>query len=279
MTKKYTKAVVASDIHIPRHDPELLSAARKCWLDIADRHGGLDYIFLDGDIIDAGAIARFERSLDASKDSFTAELEQTREFLVNIRKEHPKARIIYVEGNHEYRVRRLIMEPKDRMRWEWLIDFVHLRQSLGLEDLGIEYVEHAGTAGQMKVQYGDCLIGHWGIARSKVGATAHHLMDRYSGYKIVQGHVHHGARVSKQTGRFSVWGIENPCMCPITDVDYTIDPNWQQGFTVLTEVGGVVHSELVIVEQASRTFLCEGNLYEIKKSKNKNKLDPQLIVL
>ena len=276
--KSYTKAIVISDIHIPFHDPELISAAEKSWKDLAKKHGGLDYIFLNGDIIDCFAVSRFGRTAEMSSASLTDELKETKKFLVRLRKDHPKARIIYVEGNHEFRIRKLIMEPKDSMRWQWIMEFVHIKKTLGLESLNIEYIEHAGTAGPMRVEYGDCLIGHWGVSRSKSGQTATHLLERYPGFKIIQGHTHHAAKVFKEAGRTPVWGVENPCMCPIKDVDYALDPNWQQGFTVLTEVNGIVHSELIVVEQVTRTFMVEGQIYQIAKSKTSGKIDPRVKV-
>lgn len=272
------KAIVASDIHHPFQDQALIDAAFEAWKEIK-KSGNLKYIFLDGDIIDCFALSHFTRSLALSQSSFEDELESTRIFLRRLRKEFPKEEIYYVEGNHEWRLRRLIMEPKDRMRYEWMDKYLHFRTTLELDKLDIKYVEHGGVAGQMRLQFGnDCLVGHWKVARSKAGQTAQHLLDRYPGYKIVQGHVHHGARVSKHGGRHPVWAIENPCMCPVDDVDYTLDPNWQQGFTVLTSVDGCVHAEMIVVEQETRSFLCEGKLYQIKDGPKIHKMDPRVRV-
>lgn len=275
---KIEKAIVASDIHHPFQDQDLIDAAFEAWIDIEKKHG-LPYFFLNGDIIDCYALSHFSRSISMSQASFETELESTRHFLRRLRKTFPKTKFYYVEGNHEWRLRRLIMEPKERMRFEWMDKYLHYRTTLELDKLDIEYVEHNGTAGEMRLQFGDdCLIGHWSIARHKAGQTASHLIERYPGYKIVQGHVHHGARVSKHAGRHSVWAIENPCMCPIDQVDYTIDPNWQQGFTVLTNYNGCVHAELITVEQETRTFICEGKLYEIKDTATKPVLDRKVRV-
>lgn len=265
-----------SDIHHPFQDQALIDAAFEAWKDIK-KHGDLKYIILNGDIIDCYALSHFVRSISMSQSSFESELESTRLFLKRLRKTFPKIKMIFIEGNHEWRLRRLIMEPKDRMRYEWMDKYLHYRSTLGLEDLDIEYIEHGGTAGQMRVQFGnDCLVGHWKISRTKSGQTASYLLEKYPGYKIVQGHTHHAARISKHGGRHPVWAIENPCMCPVDDVDYTLDPNWQQGFTVLTSVDGCVHGDMIVVEQETRTFLCEGKLYEIKDGPKTHRLDPKV---
>jgi UDP-2,3-diacylglucosamine pyrophosphatase LpxH len=275
---KIETAIVASDIHFPYEDKGLIEAAFKAWRTLK-KAGTLKYIILNGDIIDCYAISSYAKSLDMSDSSFEDELEQTRVFLRRLRKEFPNTRIIFIEGNHEWRLRRLLMEPKERFRYEWMDKYLHFTKTLELDKLNIEYIQHNGVAGQMRIQLGeDLLIGHFAAARSGSGATAKALMNKYTGYKIIQGHVHKAAIIHKTNGRHPTWSLENPCMCPINQSDYDIDLDWQQGFTIVTLVDGIAHPELVTVDQVTRTFLFRGKVYKIDDSKISRIVDPKIRV-
>lgn len=256
------KAAVLSDIHIPIHDEAALASFLQA---IEDAH--VDSIFLDGDVLDCHAVSRFPKTATQRPD-FEEELSAGRDFVRDLRKRFSKAEIVYVEGNHEYRVRRMFQSQPDKAGYDWIEKYAHLRRTLELDKLNIVWVEHPGVAGQMRIKYGDCLIGHWDIARSGSSRTAAGLMSKYPGKKIVQGHVHHAAAIHQHALDVDVWGLENPCVTPIHEVDYCLDPNWQQGFTLLYNNNGIVHYQQSVVDQNDRSFICEGRLYKIEEAKS-----------
>lgn len=265
MSKKSDSTTfILSDIHHPFQDQSLLDAVEECMRDAKP-----DCIILNGDIIDCHAISRFVKAIDATDLSFKHEIDVTEAFIARLRKDHPKATIAYVEGNHEFRIKKLMTEPAQKERWDWLQYYAMLPIILNFEKHKIVYAD-GGNIGEAKVQLGDVKIGHWGVARSKSGQTASSLIDRY-GQKTVQGHTHHASIVYKRFGFGTVWGVENPCMCEINDVEYCMDPNWFQGFTVLREHKNVMHPQLVVVEQSTRSFVFDGEVYEIKDKKTERK--------
>lgn len=90
------RCLVLSDIHIPYHDPGPLEAALEY-----GQQNKATMILLNGDICDFFALSRFEK--DPRQRDFAGEVKATRHFLAGLRKEFPKAQIVYRWGNHEER--------------------------------------------------------------------------------------------------------------------------------------------------------------------------------
>lgn len=87
---------ILSDVHVPYHDKAAVKAA------VAElKRFNPDCILLNGDIADFYKASRWEQ--DPRKRDFVYEVETVRSFLAYIRKEFPKARIVYKPGNHEER--------------------------------------------------------------------------------------------------------------------------------------------------------------------------------
>lgn len=260
--KPYSTCVVFSDIHIPFHDEGFVSAAIECIKDMQP-----EALILNGDVIDCYSISRFNKPLK-TVTNFETEVGETKKFLKEIRKAIPKAEIVYTEGNHEFRLKKVLADAAGGEKQLISVLDYTMEQVLDLKSLNIKWAD-SGMVGESRVQFADVKIGHWDVARSKSGQSAQHLIERYA-EKIVQGHVHRGALLYKRYSHGTVWGVENPCMTQIEDVDYCIDPNWFQGFTILREHKGVVHPQLVVVEQKTRSFIVDGKLYTCRDTKKKD---------
>lgn len=123
------KELVLTDIHIPYQDDAALEAA----LSWGEQHQPT-IITLLGDVIDFYKISRFIKS--PKNRSVSEEIKATKQFLTDLRKRFPKARIIFKKGNHEDRMDTYIMSQAAEI-YDLVDDLLEIK--LGLVDLRIEY--------------------------------------------------------------------------------------------------------------------------------------------
>lgn len=84
---------VISDIHIPYHSIEAITAALNEF-----KRRKVDGILINGDLIDFYQLSRFNK--DPRKRSVAHEIKATNDFLDSLQKHFPKAKIFYKSGNH-----------------------------------------------------------------------------------------------------------------------------------------------------------------------------------
>lgn len=96
------KYLILSDIHLPFHDEEALTAALNYGVNNAP-----DCIILNGDILDCYDVSRFSKEIRRPKIS--EELEMGRNFFQYLRELFPTQAIYYKMGNHEERMRAYIL--------------------------------------------------------------------------------------------------------------------------------------------------------------------------
>lgn len=111
------KYLILSDIHLPFHEEEALSAALNYGVDNTP-----DCIILNGDILDCYDVSRFSKEIRRPKIS--EELEMGRNFLQYLRELFPTQPIYYKFGNHEERMRAYILR--------------NARELADLEDVSLE---------------------------------------------------------------------------------------------------------------------------------------------
>lgn len=128
------KSIVAHDLHLPF----IHKGLSKKFLDTCRRIKP-DRIILAGDIVDLHALTTHRRAKDWM-DRCDRELELSRKWLRELRRNSPRSDIIFIKGNHEDRLDRMIESKVPEMR--------HLGISvpmlLGLGELNIRWVEDAG---------------------------------------------------------------------------------------------------------------------------------------
>ena len=98
------RIVVYSDIHAPFQDDRAIEVVNKfCqWF---QPHT----VVLIGDVADFYAISKFDKSpRRADGNSFFDEMLTVRRVLKSIRDANPKAKIIYIVGNHSFRLRKFL---------------------------------------------------------------------------------------------------------------------------------------------------------------------------
>lgn len=122
---------VIGDIHLPMHDTGTIEAfVNEC------RANDVAGVLLNGDIMDMFSMSPFFRI--PTRDRFIDEIECGKQFLGWLRSRLPKARIIYRQGNHEFRFTRYVV---DRAPALFDLPEITLPSLLKLEDLRIEWIQ------------------------------------------------------------------------------------------------------------------------------------------
>ncbi len=145
----------------------------------------------------------------------------------------PEARIVYIVGNHDFRLRKYLIDFAKE-----IYDFIDFPVLLGLPELNIEFVDLPKNFGRFTdnfIEFNGILIGHFDRASKHSAYTAKSIIDD-RGISVVQGHIHRLALYHKTTIRETLTGVENGCLCK-REAEYIISPNWQQGFTMIYSIG------------------------------------------
>lgn len=243
---------VLNDPHVPYHDPAAVNLTFEILKGVNPHR-----IDLLGDILDNRLLSTKFKSTpkDRRFARLQDELRPTRRLLERIRERHPRAVIVYHEGNHEARLTRWIADNAPAL--EGVLDFPTL---LGLPDLGISHRDY----GHLE-RVGSLNLTHGTVVRSKSGTSALAMLDRY-GCNIMCGHTHRLSAVYETTGKDIYGAWENGCLCRPSQ-HYTIGPNnWQQGFSIVTHVGDRFTVEQVPIVRGKAVYA--GRLYAASEIKN-----------
>ena len=141
---KYKKPLIFNDIHFPYHELEQII--------IAIEYGikkGIDSIYLNGDILDAGAISRF------NKERYTVTIGEEREMFwsfIDYLQEQVKLPITFKVGNHEERWENYLRNRSPEIAE--IAEF-SIQNFLKLEELGVDFVE-----GKQVMHMGKLMVIH-----------------------------------------------------------------------------------------------------------------------
>src|SRR3989454_2463867 len=222
----YQLAVIANDFQIPFHDEGTLLLF-KMFL----RRERPDWLILNGDFQDFWEISSYDLTPRTGKD-FQREIEIGRSILRSFRRSLPKARITWVEGNHEFRLRKYLIQNAREL---YGLPGLSVADLFDLKQLRIEYVacdELASKFTDNFVRVGSLYVGHWDKV-SKHGAYAAKVLVEEKGVSLLQGHTHRfGAHARITVDGRVLLGIENFSMCSRRQ-SYVSRPNWQLGFSVV----------------------------------------------
>ena len=243
---KVGRVLVLSDIHIPYHDKAALAVAMSFAEDYAPT-----VIVLNGDILDFHEVSSHPQDKH-NVITFEDELSEGRQFLRALRASHPLAEIAFTMGNHEDRLQRYLTNraPELSSMTELALDRV-----LDFEALKIRFIN-----ADDKYPIGPIEVFHGSIIRKDSGNSARAHMERRGG-GVLMGHTHRLAMVSKTDRNGTHWAVENGHLSDPSP-SWTVDPNWQQGFTTIDYVGDLVSVRLHHVSQGR--LLAGGRLYSAK---------------
>lgn len=218
-----------SDIHYPFHDESALQAAIEYGI-----KGDPTILLLDGDIIDCHDLSTFEK--DPRKRYAEVELEMIGAEIEQFRKVFPKARIIWKEGNHEYRLQRYLMRCAPQLFGLPGMDIPGMiTMACGPNAMqGVEWVSEKRV-----IQIGNlaCLHGH--EFQGGGGVNPARWLFLRTGENAVCGHFHRTSEHSEpslskqQRGAWSTG-----CLCDLSPA-YQPHNKWCHGFAWIdVEAGG-----------------------------------------
>ena len=136
-----SNALCIPDCHVPWHDEKAWDIMLRVAKDFDAKHSHLDQpglheIVILGDFLDFFGVSLHEKN-ELPEYDFFEEVHIGIKMLKELRAKFPKAKITYIEGNHEYRLKRYMWKnAKD------LVGFMSVPNLLTLDDLGINWVPY-----------------------------------------------------------------------------------------------------------------------------------------
>jgi hypothetical protein len=156
----------------------------------------------------------------------------------------PETEWIKLCGNHDERIRNTLID--------WTMELYGIKRAeveghdensvlsidhlLRLDELGIHYLDPAGSYEHAQVQISPYLAARHGWLATKGSGTSALKTLEHLGYSIIVGHTHRQSLVFKTTHDIhgqptTVAGVETGCMCRIEEgLGYAVAPDWQNGF-------------------------------------------------
>lgn len=223
-----TTALIYSDSHFPHHDAGVLQVVASVAEELQP-----DFLIHGGDLLDCYSLSRYDKN-PGRVETLQTEIDQARAHLAYMRLLCPKSRFVLLEGNHEDRLRRVLWNLEGpaaalnkltsfqkSMTWPAL---------LGLDEMNIEWV---ATNEQAKRRFlPKWITKHGEVVRQQSAYTARAEHERY-GVSGSSGHTHRlGLFFSRDHNGSHAWA-ETGCTCKL-EVEFVADPNWQQGFLVVS---------------------------------------------
>jgi UDP-2,3-diacylglucosamine pyrophosphatase LpxH len=241
-SSSWSKVVVAGDFHLPFHHRQAVHN----WIAFL-RDTRPDVVILNGDILDCHAISSFSKAPNGPllKD----ELELGRALLQQIRGAvGPSAELVYMEGNHEQRLQRRLLENPGL----YGLPELHLKSLLRLDEVKASHLSYGEvwSKGALCVRHGDRVS-------AASASTARQELERGGFDHVIIGHVHRVGWFHKRGAIRHQQALENGGFFDRSQCEYEANPNWQNGFcVVMLEDGpqGRVHMQPVHVCEEDGSF-------------------------
>ena len=216
--------VSLSDVHVPKHD----TAAWAAVISFIDEVKPA-FIVYNGDFLEFEKLGRWEKD-PTKRQTLQSDLDAAVEMLHAVKALAPKAHHIWIDGNHEDRLRKFLWENPQ------LSDLRSLQMTelLQLDKLGIDYLPYNHAA-----LIGDCLFHHGFYTCQNAGLQ--YMRKLCPGYSSVSGHSHRLNCMPQNSLDRTTWGVEQGHMCDPSQMDYIkVAPNWQTGFAIAGMYDGQV---------------------------------------
>lgn len=217
-------------------------------------------IILLGDHVDCGGfLAQHHVMGYVAETDYTYEedLSAAKAFLDALRAVAPRAKVEYLEGNHERRVEtwcvtQVLRHKKDA---EGLRRLLAPEFRLGLKERGISYYRQGEFYDNLPVpgviRRGKCYFFH-GVSTAKNAVAA--TVDKIAG-NCVFGHTHRAQSNIVRRISTGIVGSWNPgCLCQLQPLwQHTSPTDWSHGYAVqlVAETGSFLHLNIPIIEGTS----------------------------
>lgn len=227
------RTLILSDIHSHHHDPAAVEAAFEYSKDYRP-----SVIIWNGDIFDFEAPSRYKKAPELL-NSLQHEIDVGVEIMARFRAAHPTASFLFIAGNHEDRLRQLLLEQAAALR---SLKSLEYRKLLRLDSLNFIGAFEYGY----QLRYHGAIIEHGDMARQGGGSTAKSmLLSR--GMSGVSGHTHRLAHFRRTTAAGRQFWIESGCLCDLHPEYCKSQPDWQHGFVVGDVVRGAFEPRVIEV--------------------------------
>lgn len=214
------RVLILSDIHLPYHCNESLTAALEMGVKM-----NVDAILLNGDTLDFFSLSRFAK--DPKGRSFAHELKTFEEFIQVLKTTFPKAQIYFKHGNHEERYNHYLWMKAGELEGveEFKIDEIIQRRAAGVIIIGDKRIIKAGDLNIIHGhEFGGNIFSPVNIARglflkAKVAA--------------MQGHNHQTSEHTERdmNGRITTT-YSLGCLCQLSPTYLPLN-KWNNGFAVV----------------------------------------------
>lgn len=239
---KGLKAFFISDWHAPYEDKASLQNVLNFMYEQKPK-----IVVLGGDLLDFYEVSNFSKSPDRMQ-TLQEELDIVRGYLEEIRKKLPKARIIYLEGNHEYRLIRYLHNNPEL----YSLRDLRVPKLLRLKELKIEY--------KKEFLYCNFLFKHGEFA---VPQTAYKEYT-HEGCSGVSGHTHRMQNFLR-TDRFGTkgWWVSGHLGDDTKAMFGSAHKDWQHGFIIVNfeENTNIPHVEQILIDIKTHQFIYGGTIY------------------
>jgi predicted phosphodiesterase len=247
--KNNQRALIIPDCHIPFEDKKAYELMLK-----VGQHIQPEEIVILGDYADFYDVSSHGKDPHIVS-KLLDEVEAVKGRLAELRRLFPSAEIVYIEGNHEYRLGRYIRDKAPE-----LFGIVGVENILGLEGFGIKFIP-----------YGPCqkhrVLGASIIARHEPLAGGVHVAHNTASkalHSVIFGHTHRiqESQIVSFNGE-NHRGISSGWLgnCRLPAFNYVkAHHQWALGFSVLTLTGKTWFNQLVhIIDYKCQ---CDGIIFE-----------------
>jgi len=163
-------------------------------------------------------------SKDPTRKSCKDELVQSHEFLVDLRKRFPDAKIYYLKGNHEKRFETYIFKQAPQI-YELVSDLIQIK--LGLKELDIQWVDRPFRIGRLWH-----LHGHEKPGGSYNPEYITNVIWKYVHDHFIVGHYHRNQeKIFKKITNEMFWGGAIGYLAG--ELDFALLNKWNQGFAII----------------------------------------------
>ena len=226
---RFISALLYGDTHHGVHCQKTLAVVQAIGNDLQPN------VLVDmGDGVDAGHLSDKFKQNPMRTTSLQDEINLKRQQLAAFRSAMPNSRYIYLEGNHEERLRRVLWNTEGPANALIKLDVVQRNLTwpvlLDLAPLHVEFYPYdEQTDKQLLPKF---ILKHGTTVRKKSGYTATAELEKYN-RSGASGHTHRlGVIWKRDHNGQHVW-VETGT-CASLKPEYTQDPDWANGCVVLT---------------------------------------------
>lgn len=252
-------------MQIPDHDQELLEVVYNFIADFSP-----DRLYLMGDQVNMTGVSKYDPAPNyhvSVMDEIHVARHIVQKIVLSARKNNKNAEIVWLDGNHEYRLQRYLASTARSIE-ELEVDgeqIVSIPNLFQFKQLGIKYVPYLRSV----MEKGDVLIQHGTTVRKYAGYTAKAMIDS-TGMSGISGHTHRLAFHTRTMMKKNLFWIENGSLCHQEPTPaYTTNPDWSLGFTYAYILKDRMFP--VVVPIYNNEFIVEGKIYSQTNQKRQNK--------